>query len=191
MAAMPALPDAATVPPVSALLDLRGHTVLVTGAGSGLGSGIALRFGEAGAAVLVHFHTSDAGARAVVARIRDHGGTAVAVQADVSTPSAVGHLLDDAAGVLALPDLLVNNAGIYPLGSILDMPPGDWDRVIAANLTSVHLVTQALASRLRKDGRAGAIVNIASIRSLQRRPGAQPLRRREGGRRDVHAGRSA
>jgi NAD(P)-dependent dehydrogenase (short-subunit alcohol dehydrogenase family) len=65
--------------------------------------------------------------------------------------------------VLGLPDILVNNAGIYPPGSILDMPHGDWDRVIAANLTSVHLVTQALANRLRSDGRPGAIVNIASI----------------------------
>jgi len=157
------MPDGVFVPPVSALLDLRGHTVLVTGAGSGIGSGIALRFAEAGAAVLVHFHASDAGARAVVARIRDSGGTAIAVQADVTTPSAVNHLLDDAAGALALPDLVVNNAGVYPLGSILDMPPADWDRVIAANLTSVHLVTQALANRLRKDGRPGAIVNIASI----------------------------
>src|SRR5512140_3779860 len=107
MQSMATMPDEAFVPPVSRLLDLRGHTVLVTGAGSGVGSGIALRFAEAGAAVLVHFHASDGGARAVVARTREQGAPAVAVQAAVTTPAAVGHLLDDAAGVLALPDLLV------------------------------------------------------------------------------------
>jgi 3-oxoacyl-[acyl-carrier protein] reductase len=99
----------------------------------------------------------------VAASITAAGGRAVPVQADLTAEHAVDHLLDDAAGALAAPDLLVNNAGVYPTGSLLDMAQADWDRVVTANMTSVHLVTQAVASRLRAAGRPGAIVNIASI----------------------------
>jgi NAD(P)-dependent dehydrogenase (short-subunit alcohol dehydrogenase family) len=161
----PALP-----PPVAALFDLSGHTALVTGAGSGIGTGIALRLAEAGAAVIVHFHSSEEGARDVTTRILRAGGRAVPVQADLTGAHAVDHLLDDAAGALAVPDLVVNNAGIYPLGAILEMPQADWDRVVAANLTSVHLVTQAVANRLRAAGRPGAIVNVASIEAANVAP---------------------
>jgi 3-oxoacyl-[acyl-carrier protein] reductase len=155
--------DTVSAPRVADLLDLTGHTALVTGAGSGIGTGIALRLAEAGAAVVVHFHTSENGARAVAARIVDAGGRAVPVQADLTSAHAVDHLIDDAAGALAAPDLVVNNAGIYPPGAILEMTQADWDRVLSANVTSAHLVTQGVANRLRASRRAGAIVNIASI----------------------------
>jgi NAD(P)-dependent dehydrogenase (short-subunit alcohol dehydrogenase family) len=150
-------------PSVGSLLDLTGHTALVTGAGSGIGTGIALRLAEAGAAVIVHFHTSSEGARAVAAKIAAAGGRAVPVQGDLTNAHAVDHLVDDATGALAAPDLVVNNAGLYPLAPLLDLGQADWDGVMAANLTSVHLVTQAVATRLRASGRPGAIVNIASI----------------------------
>ena len=135
----------------------------MTGAGSGIGTGIALRLAEAGARVVVHYGASDEGARRVVADIRERGGEALAVQADVADAVSVQGLVEDAARSLALPDLVVNNAGRYPLNTILDMLPEEWDAVIAANLRSVHLVTQAVATRLRDAGRSGAVVNIASI----------------------------
>ncbi len=155
---------AASTPPATRdLLDLRGRIALVTGAGSGIGSGIADRLAEAGAHVAVHYHRSDDGAREVVERIVARGGTARAYRADVTQPADVQDLCDCVAAHAGPVDVLVNNAGIYPLGGILDMSPDDWQAVVSANLTSVHLVTQAVARGLRDARRGGAIVNIASI----------------------------
>ncbi|AMY07249.1 3-oxoacyl-[acyl-carrier-protein] reductase FabG [Luteitalea pratensis] len=150
-------------PPVRDLLDLRGHVALVTGAGAGIGTGIAARLAEAGAHVAVHYHRSDAGAREVVSRITTSGGTARAYQADLTAAAAVHDLHARITADTGVPDILVNNAGTYPLGSILDVDAADWQAVVTANLTSVHLVTQAVARGLRDAGRGGAIVNIASI----------------------------
>ena len=150
-------------PPVRELLDLRGHVALVTGAGAGIGTGIVTRLAEAGAGVAVHYHRSDEGAREVVARITAAGGSARAYQADLTDAADVQDLRDRITADTGVPDIVVNNAGIYPLGSILDVDPTEWQSVVAANLTSVHLVTQAVARALRDAGRGGAIVNIASI----------------------------
>jgi NAD(P)-dependent dehydrogenase (short-subunit alcohol dehydrogenase family) len=151
------------VPRVPQLLDLRDHTALVTGAGSGIGSGIALRLAEAGARVVVHYQSSEEGAHRTAKAIQVQGSEAITLRGDITDPAAVQELLDDARAADMLPDLVVNNAGRYPLGTILDVSPSDWQAVVDANLTSVHLVTQAIATRLRDAGRPGAIVNIASI----------------------------
>lgn len=150
-------------PPVASLLDLRGRVALVTGAGSGIGTGIAARLAEAGAHVAVHYHRSDDGARDVVARIVDAGGVARAYRADLTDPADAQDLCARVAADSGIPDVVVNNAGTYPLGSLLEMSADDWQAVLAANLTSVHLVTQAASRSLRTAGRGGAIVNIASI----------------------------
>ena len=111
-------------PPVARLLDLTGHTALVTGAGSGIGTGIALRFGEAGAAVVVHFHSSEGGARAVAARIREAGGRAVVVAGRSRQRARRGPPAGRRGRRPGDARLVVNNAGIYPLGTILDMAAG-------------------------------------------------------------------
>jgi 3-oxoacyl-[acyl-carrier protein] reductase len=150
-------------PPVRDLLDLRGHVALVTGAGAGIGTGIAARLAEAGAHVAVHYHRSSDGAREVVSRIIDAGGTSRAYRADLTDVAEVQGLCERITADTGAPDLLVNNAGTYPLGSILDVDAADWQAVVAANLTSVHLVTQAIGRGMRNARRGGAIVNIASI----------------------------
>jgi NAD(P)-dependent dehydrogenase (short-subunit alcohol dehydrogenase family) len=167
---MPPSESPRAIPPVPRLLDLTGHTALVTGAGSGIGTGIALRLAEAGARLVVHYHSSDEGARRTVDAIKARGGDAITLQADVTDPAAVERLLDDARAAGMAPDLVVNNAGRYPLGTILDVPATEWQAVVAANLTSVHLVTQAVATRLREAGLPGAIVNIASIEATNVAP---------------------
>ena len=151
------------LPGVGELLDLSGRVALVTGAGGGIGSGIAERFAQAGASVVVHFRQSERGAREVAARIAARGGRAVPIGGDLTRGDDIERLLDRATETLGLPDAVVNNAGIYPLSSILEMDESDWDLVVDANLKSTHLVTQAAARRLTVAGRGGAIVNIASI----------------------------
>lgn len=143
-------------------MDIQGKRVLVTGAGSGLGSGIALRFAEAGADVAVHYRASKAGASALVARIAGLKRKAVALQADVGRAADVAELVEKTVKELGGLDVLINNAGSYPVSPLLEMSEAEWDAVIADNLSSVHLCTQAAARHMMKSG-GGAIINVASI----------------------------
>jgi NAD(P)-dependent dehydrogenase (short-subunit alcohol dehydrogenase family) len=150
-------------PAVGSLLDFAGRVVLVTGAGSGIGHGIAARFAAAGAAIAVHYHTSTAGAEALAQQVAERGGRAVAVQADLTDAASVAGLVARVVAALGRLDVLVNNAGIYPLHGLLDMTPEQWDAVVDANLRSVFLCTQAAAKQMITQGEGGAIVNITSI----------------------------
>ncbi len=151
------------IPSVKSLLDFSGKVVIVTGSGSGLGQGIALRFAEAGAQVLVHYRASADGAEAVVKQIVERGGQAIAVQADVSQAEEVARLIQYAVATWGRLDVLINNVGSYPLASVLAMAPAEWDAVINANLRSVFLCTQAAAKQMITQNGGGAIVNITSI----------------------------
>jgi NAD(P)-dependent dehydrogenase (short-subunit alcohol dehydrogenase family) len=150
-------------PEVSKLLDFRDKCVLVTGAGSGIGSGIALRFAEAGASVAVHYRSSKAGADAVVAEITESGGKAFATAGDLTTEEGANQVVGATVKALGGIDVLINNAGSYPVSPITEMREAEWQSVIAANLTSVHLCTQSVVRHMigRKNG--GGIVNISSI----------------------------
>ncbi len=167
------------IPPVNTLLDFTDRTVLVTGAGSGLGSGVARRFAEAGAGVVVSYRSSAGGARAVVAAIEAAGGRAVAVKADVTREAEVEALIESAIGAFGRLDAVINNAGIYPMVPLAEMTESDWRETVDANLTSVFLVTREAsrrmiaqaASRSRPSGAtAGAIVNVASIEGYHPAP---------------------
>lgn len=151
------------IPHPSQLLDFSGKVALVTGAGSGIGAGIARRFAQAGAAVVVNYRRSAEGAQAVVAAIEADGGQAVAVPANVTDPTAVTQLIAHTVEAFGRLDVLINNAGSYPLVSLLEMSEADWQEVIDANLSSVFLCTQAAAKQMIEQGNGGAIVNIASI----------------------------
>ena len=143
-------------------IEAEGKRVLVTGAGSGLGTGIALRFAEAGADVAVHYRASKTGASALVAQIEGLKRKAVAIQADVTRAADVAELVEKTFKELGGLEVLINNAGSYPVSPLLEMSEAEWNAVIADNLSSVHLCTQAVARHMMKSG-GGAIVNIASI----------------------------
>ena len=149
------------IPEVSRLLDFTGRVALVTGAGSGLGGAIALRFAEAGARVAVHYRASRGGAEALAERIG--GGRAIAIGGDLTKEPGARLLVARTVDAFGRLDVLVNNAGAYPLAGILDMTTAQWDEVIAANLTSVFLCTQAAGRQMVAQGGGGAIVTITSI----------------------------
>ncbi|GMR10491.1 MAG: SDR family NAD(P)-dependent oxidoreductase [Anaerolineae bacterium] len=151
------------VPSTNKLLDFSGKVVLVTGGGRGIGAGIALRFAEAGADVALSYFSSEAGAAQVVAAIQALGRRALAAQADVRSRADVERLVGKTVEELGALDVLINNAGIYPLASVLEMKDEQWDEVLDTNLRSVYLCTQAAASQMIRQGSDGAIVNIASI----------------------------
>ena len=144
------------------MIDFNGKRVLVTGAGSGIGACIALRFAEAGAEVAVNYRSNQAGAAALVAKIEKRMRKAVAIQADVTHAAEVTQLIEKTVKELGGLDVLVNNAGSYPVTPLLEMGETEWNNVIAENLTSVHLCTQSAARYMTKNS-GGAIVNLASI----------------------------
>lgn len=151
------------VPPVDRLLDLTGRVVVVTGAGGNIGAGIARRFSEAGADVVLHHRRSGAEAATVLTAIAEAGGNAVGVQADLTDAAEVPRLTEAAVGAFGRVDILVNNAGVQPLAAFLDTTAEAWDAMMAGNLRSVFLCTRSVARRMIEQGGGGAVVNIASI----------------------------
>jgi NAD(P)-dependent dehydrogenase (short-subunit alcohol dehydrogenase family) len=139
-----------------------GQVVLVTGAGRGIGLGIARAFAAAGARVILNFHASRQAAEKAVLEIRDSGGEALACQADVNIPLDVDRLFAAASSVFGRLDVLINNAGTYPTSPLLELKPEEWDSVIDSNLRSAFLCTQA-AAQMMKMQPGGVIINIASI----------------------------
>ena len=152
-----------SIPPVHSLLDFSNKIVLVTGAGSGLGQRIALRFAEASAIVIVHYRSSGESAQAVATQIIANGGQAVALQADLTAEADVGQLIEASLENFGRIDVLINNAGIYPLHPLLEMTATQWDEVLNGNLRSAFLCTQAVARQMVRQGEGGNIVNITSI----------------------------
>jgi len=153
------------------LLDFSGCVVLVTGASAGIGAGVAKRFAEAGADVIVNYRANEAGAKAVVKTIEGMGKQAVVIQADVTNTADVGRLFDETIQRFGKLNILINNAGIYPLHSVMDMTVSDWDAVINANLRSAFLCTQAAANLMKNQGdHIRNIINIASIEAQNPAP---------------------
>lgn len=152
-----------TIPPVKTLLDFSRKVVVVTGSSRGIGAGIARRFAEAGAAVVVNYRQDQAAARMVVSTIKQAGGEAIAVQADVTKRSDLERLAHQTLAVFSGLDVVINNAGIYPLVPLLDMTEAAWDLVINTNLKSVFISTQVMANKMIERQVGGVIINIASI----------------------------
>jgi NAD(P)-dependent dehydrogenase (short-subunit alcohol dehydrogenase family) len=151
------------IPPVKSLLDFTGKVVVVTGSGSGLGQGIAARFAQAGAAVVIHYRTSAAGADQLMRRLKHEGARVITQSGDLTQPSAAAELMAHAVEEFGRVDVLINNAGTFPLHSLMEMTPEQWDAVVDANLRTVHLCTQAAARHMRDHAQEGAIVNITTI----------------------------
>ncbi len=141
--------------------DLNGRIAVVTGASRGIGAAIALALAEAGAAVAVNYRERADEADAVVAKIKDSGGRATAIAADVSQGEAVARMVDRAVSALGPIDILVNNAGMALVRGIDDLTEGDFDATIAVNLKSAFLCTQAVVPAMRAK-KWGRIVNISS-----------------------------
>jgi NAD(P)-dependent dehydrogenase (short-subunit alcohol dehydrogenase family) len=151
------------IPSPSELLDFTNKVVIVTGGGSGIGAGISRRFSQAGASVVVNYLTSGSGAKTVVEEIEGMGREALAIQADVSQATDVDRLIERTLDTFKRIDVLINNAGIFPLSTLLDMTEEQWDQVVDASLRSTFLCTQAVAKQMIAQGDGGAIVNITSI----------------------------
>ena len=140
---------------------LKGRVALVTGAGRGVGKGIALECARAGCRVAVNYNGSAAAARQTVEEIAALGVDAVAVQANVASPAEVDAMVSAVVSRWGALDVLVNNAGVQTWKPLLEVDEAEWDFVIDTNLKGTFFCTQA-AARFMKDHGGGAIVNIGS-----------------------------
>lgn len=138
---------------------LANKVAIVTGASKGIGAGIARALATEGAAVVVNYASSKAGAEAVVQEITDAGGKAIAVQGDVSKPDQAQALIEAAVQAFGRLDVLVNNSGVYAFSTIEEVTEAEYRRMFDVNVLGVLLTTQAAAKHL---GEGGSVINISS-----------------------------
>ncbi len=138
------------------------RSAIVTGAVRGIGRATALKLGQQGYQVVVNFRTDPGPAGEVVEEIENGGGTATAIQADVTDGEAAGSLVEETVNTFGRLDVLVNNAGITRDTLMMRMKEEDFDAVIEANLRSVFICSKA-AMRPMMRQRYGRIVNLSSV----------------------------
>ena len=144
------------------LYDLTGQVAVVTGAARGIGLAIVNRFAEAGATLVLADIDAET-VRSAGDAIRQRGGTASECVSDVSTVAGAVEPVRAAKAAYGRVDVLVNNAGIYPMVPCLDLSEQVWDRTLDLNLKGLFFAAQAAAGEMADSGRGGAIINIASV----------------------------
>jgi 3-oxoacyl-[acyl-carrier protein] reductase len=141
---------------------LSGKIALVTGSSRGIGRAIAFALARAGADVALNYKSRAADARDAEAEIAGLGRRVAAVQADVARGVEVERLVDEVRTGLGPIDILVNNAGIARVQSIEEVTEGDWDELLAVNLKSCFLMTQAVLPGMRAR-QWGRVINLSSV----------------------------
>lgn len=152
--------------------EFKGKTVLITGAGRGIGKEAALSFAAAGANVCINYAHSKAEADEVAKQIQQSGGKAIAIKANIASASEVNVMVDATMETFGAIDILVNNAGLSRDGPFIDMSEDDWDRVYEVNLKGPFLVSQAVAKCMLEQDDGGVIVNISATTTVDGRPNA-------------------
>lgn len=149
---------------------LENKIALVTGASRGIGREIALTLAKLGAAVIVNYNGARERAEEVVALIKENGGEAIAIQANVAVAEDVERLFKEALAAFGRMDILVNNAGITKDNLILKMSEEEFDAVLDTNLKGAFFCMKQAAKLMLKQ-RGGRIINISSISGIMGNPG--------------------
>lgn len=147
---------------IAQLYDLSGQGAIVTGGGMGIGRAIAVRLAEAGAAVMITDIDLDA-ATSVAQRIKEKGGKAEAIKADASSPADATKVAESTVKAFGTLNILVNNAGIYPMSKALETTEQLWDKTMGINLKGAFFYAQAAAREMIKAKHGGKIINMGSI----------------------------
>ena len=148
-------------------LCLKGKVAIVTGGKSGIGKSIALAFAEAGADVAVCGRTVEDGKLSAVAdQINRFGQRSLSLIADISQRADVDNMVGRVTNEFGHIDILVNNAGLLIKAPFLEVPEGDWDRIIDTHLKGYFFCSQAVAKQMVKQ-RDGSIINVASAWAIE------------------------
>ena len=143
------------------MIDLSRRVIVITGAGGGIGEGIARSFATAGATLVLSTRSNPVGEMA---------GKQTLVQVDLNEARAPASIVEAALGSFGRIDGLVNNAGIQPLASTLEVSDEDFRQMLETNVTAAHRLTQAVAHQMIEQGAGGSIIHIASIEGIQPAP---------------------
>jgi 3-oxoacyl-[acyl-carrier protein] reductase len=160
--------------------NIANRTAVVTGSSSGIGRAIAHRFGEEGANVVTNSRAQER-AEETAAEIRQKGGTAVGVEADMSNYDDAGALAEAAVEEFGSLDVWVNNAGINIRGPAEEMAPEDWQRVLEVNLTGYFYDAQAAGRQMIEQDGGGSIVMISSMMGSMGQQDRTPYNTSKGG----------
>ncbi len=143
---------------------LRGRVAVITGAGTGIGVGIAQRLAEEGASIVVSASNSIAGARSLTDEINNNGGSALAVEADFRDPSTASLLVSSATETFGGLDILVNNAGLTLDKPFAETSLNEWTSLFNINVLAMIQTSHAALAPMKQRGR-GRIINISSVHS--------------------------
>lgn len=143
-------------------MEFQDKVAIITGAAKGIGRGIVLAFAKEGCNVVVS-DIDEPGCKDTAAEAEKMGVKALAVHCDVSQKSDVDQLIRKTVDTFGSPDIMVNNAGIFPYAPFADMSEHDWDNVLDVNLKSAFLCCQAVLKQMNEGGK---IINISSIASF-------------------------
>jgi len=164
---------------IERLFSLAGKVALVTGASSGIGSGIAAAFANAGAKVIL-VARREAELQSAAERIRQSGGSAAHIACDLAERAALYACADNAADFFGPPDIVVNAAGVNIRRPMSEVTEEDWDRTMRINLDACFFLPQRLAPAMLKKG-WGKIINIASMQSVRAFSNSGPYGASKGG----------
>ena len=142
---------------------LEGKVAVVTGAGTGIGQGIAVAFAKEGSSVVVDYVGKASVAQDTIDMIEKMGGKVFGIDADISSPDDVQQLIKKTVETYGKLDIFVNNAGIEKKYAFVDYPLDEWLKIMAVNLTGPFLCSQAAAKQMISQGGGGRIINISSI----------------------------
>jgi len=148
-----------------------GRVAIVTGAGSGIGQGIAKRLGCEGAKVIVDYVCTSEGAEETERAIEQCGSVGQIVQGDVTREEDICKLIETAWSKFGAADILINNAGMEKKSMFWDTPESDYDKIMAVNLRGPFFLAQEFVRRLRDAKKPGRIVNISSVHEDMAFPG--------------------
>lgn len=152
-------------------MQLQNKVALVTGAATGIGKAIAIRFAREGAKVVIDFVGKPDSPASAEKEIAGFGGHCMAVAADVSKPDQVAKLIDSAVTAFGGLDIVVNNAGIEKKIAFVDYPLDELHKILDVNLVGPFLVSQAAARQMIRQGKGGRIINISSVHEDLPMPG--------------------
>lgn len=154
-------------------ISLNKQVALVTGASSGLGYACAEALAEAGASVVINYHSHAEPAEELASKIKARGGQAIAVAADVSQEADVERLVEQTVAAFGALDILVANSGLQKDAPVGEMSLADWNKVIEVNLTGQFLCARAALRQFRRQGprpslsrAAGKIIHMSSVHQI-------------------------
>lgn len=150
-------------------MKLEGKVAIVTGASKGIGKGIALRYAQEGAAVVLASRSLNL-LEAIARQINEKGGQALAIEVDVAQYASVSQMIEKTCEFFGRVDILVNNAGIAMAAPSEELSLADWQRALDTDLSGVFYGCQCAARKMMAQG-GGCIINITSVYGLVAAPG--------------------